>query len=115
MLYRVLEGPRHGRLTLSGGTRSVRSFSQDDVNKERLSYEHREQEQFADFFRFDVSCGNERRRGLQFGVDILPAMIPMEVTGNLTVPYGGSSTLTSGLLKITRQRFEVCETLLLFL
>jgi len=85
-------------------------FSQDDVDRERLSYEHREPEQFADSFRFDVSCGNERRRSLEFGLDILPAMIPLEVIGNLTVPHGGSSTLTSNLLKINRQEFEVRQT-----
>jgi len=110
VLYRVLEGPRHGRLTASGGSSIVRTFSQDDVDNERVSYHHRDKERLADSFGFDVSCGNERRRDLEFGLDVVLAIIPLEIVGNLTTPHGGSSTLTSDLIKVTRQQFEVRET-----
>ena len=110
MQYRVLEGPRHGRLRMTGGGGSTRTFSQDDVDNEQVFYEHRDQGQFADSFRLDVSCGSERRRGLEFGLDVLPAKIPLEVTGNLTVAHMGSVTLTSALFRVTRQQVEVRET-----
>jgi len=108
--YTVTEGPRHGRLTMPGGGSRVRTFSQDDVNNERLSYRHTEQGAFADLFRFDVRCGNEHLRGLEFGLDVLPAMIPLEVTGNLSVPYNKTVPLTSSLFTVTLQQFKVRQT-----
>jgi len=108
--YRVLEGPRHGRLRMTGGGGNVRTFSQDDIDNERVFYEHRDQGQFADSFHLDVSCGSERRGDLEFGLDVLPAKIPLEVTGNLTVAYAGSVTLTTALFTVTRQQVEVRET-----
>jgi len=95
---------------MSGSSSRLTVFSQDDIDNERVLYEHFEQEQFADSFRFDVSCGSERQRDLEFGFDILPAMIPMQVTGNLTVPYAGSVTLTSSLLRVTGEQFQVRKT-----
>jgi len=92
---------------LDGGG-SARQFTQGDVDDGRLSYEHRQRRQLADSFRFDVSCGDKRQRGLEFGLDVLSAMIPLDVSGNLTVSHGGSVTLTSNFLKVTRQQFEVC-------
>jgi len=105
--YTVLTGPRHGRLSMTGGVSSLGQFSQDDVDNDRVFYEHRGRGQCADSFHFDVSCGSERRPGLEFGVDIVPAMIPLEVTGNLTVPHGGTATLTSSLVRVTGQQLEV--------
>ena len=92
---------------MTGGVSSLGQFSQDDVDNDRVFYEHRERGQFADSFHFDVSCGSERRPGLEFGVDIVPAMIPLEVTGNLTVPHRGTATLTSSLVRVTGQQLEV--------
>lgn len=106
MRYTVRDGPRHGRLTVADGGR-IRAFSQVDVDAELVAYEHTQRGQFADSFRFDVSCGTERRRGLDFGLDVVPATIPVEVTGNLTVAYAGGVTLTSSMLRVTRQQFEV--------
>jgi len=105
--FTVVEGPRLGRLTLTGSSGVVDAFTQGDVDDERLSYQHTQPAQLADSFRFDVRCGTERHRDLEFGLDILPATIPLEVTENLTVPHGGIATLTSNLFRVTRQQLEV--------
>lgn len=110
MKYTVVEGPRRGRLRMTGGGGSVSTFSQDDIDNERVFYEHRSQGHFADSFHLDVSCGSERRPGLEFGLDVLPAKIPLEVIGNLTVAYAGSVTLTRALFSVTRQQVEVRES-----
>jgi len=100
--YTVREGPRHGRLTVGdvGGGGRARQFSQEDVDSRRVFYEHADRDQLADSFRFDVSCGSARRRGLEFGVDVVSSKIALDVAGNLTVPHRGSTTLTSNLLRV---------------
>jgi len=105
--YTVTDGPRHGRLTVAGRAGRARQFSQDDVDSERVFYEHTGRRQLADSFRFDVACGSTRRRDLEFGVDVVAATIPLNVAGNLTLPYRGSATLTSNLLRVAGQQFEV--------
>ena len=105
--YTVREGPRHGRLTVVDSAGRVRQFTQDDIDNGRVFYEHTEQGQLVDSFHFDVSCGTARHQDLKFGLDVLTSTIPLEVTGNLTVPHGGSATLTSNLLRVTGQQFEV--------
>jgi len=106
--FSVRTGPRHGRLSVvGGGDGTVTTFSQDDVDNGRVSYRHIDHGQSVDSVSLDVTCGTQRHSGLEFGVDVLPATVPLEVTGNLTVPHAGSATLTAKLLKVAVQQSEV--------
>jgi len=71
-------------------------------------YEHTQRGQLADAFRFDVGCGGTaRRRGLEFGVDVVSSAIALEVAGNLTVAHGGSAALTSNLLRVGTAQLQL--------
>jgi hypothetical protein len=101
LTYTVTTSPTHGTL-LKGGA-SVTSFTQDDVNNGRISYQNDGSKNTSDGFTFTVGDGIDTTAEATF--DIHVTLLPPTVTTNagLTVDQGATATLGSAALATTDQ------------
>ena len=82
MRYTVTEPPVAGALVLKGERLeggALRSFTQQDVNRGRLQYRHKNVARDWDSFSFDVTNGNATLRRQTFRIDVVPATIPLRI------------------------------------
>lgn len=97
--FTIVGHPKHGKLSLVGKTGEVQMFMQEDINAGRLTYHHLDKGQLSDVFQFDVRCGASVLTGLEFVLDVVPAVVPLEVV-NLTVGEGEFTYITEDILRI---------------
>ncbi|NXJ84191.1 CSPG4 protein, partial [Trogon melanurus] len=78
----------------------IQSFTQEDINSGRVLYLHSKQDEKHDRFVVDITAGGaEPLKGMVVSLVVLPITIPLNVR-NITVPGGGSATLSTGILNI---------------
>ena len=57
----------------------LRTFNQAQINQGLLKYYHTEYGHDTDAFKFDVTNGVTSLKNLEFVIDIVPAVIPLEI------------------------------------
>ncbi|GAB0193983.1 chondroitin sulfate proteoglycan 4 [Grus japonensis] len=78
----------------------IQSFTQEDINNDRVLYLHSKPEEDHDQFVVDITAsGADPLEGVVVSLAVLPITIPLDVR-NITVPGGGSATLSTGILNI---------------
>ncbi|NXH13835.1 CSPG4 protein, partial [Bucco capensis] len=78
----------------------IQSFTQEDINHGRVLYLHSKPDEERDRFVVDITArGADPLEGVVVSLVVLPIAIPLDVH-NLTVPAGGSATLSTGILNI---------------
>jgi len=83
----------------------IQSFTQEDINNGRVLYLHSKPEDEHDQFVVDITAsGADRLEGVVVNLAVLPITIPLDVH-NITVPGGGSVTLSTGILNIPNAYF----------
>jgi chondroitin sulfate proteoglycan 4 len=80
------------------------SFTQSDINNDRLTYVQKLPGKIVDQFTFDVTNGKQVLQGIEFVIEIIPGTIPI-IINNFTVEEGGKKTLHSDLIRITDDHF----------
>jgi VCBS repeat-containing protein len=82
--YRITTAVQYGRLTRNGTVLGVGSvFTQDDLDSDRIQYEHDGSENFSDFFEFGVRDGGGAVVPGVYTIDVDP---PVNDAPELTVP-----------------------------
>ncbi|XP_054069837.1 chondroitin sulfate proteoglycan 4 [Rissa tridactyla] len=78
----------------------IQSFTQEDINNGRVLYLHSKLEEEHDRFVVDVTAsGVDPLEGVVVSLAVLPITVPLDVR-NITVPGGGSITISTGILNI---------------
>ncbi|MCC6616391.1 MAG: hypothetical protein IT320_23155 [Anaerolineae bacterium] len=90
LIYTVLTPPEQGELT------PETEFSQEDINTRTVTYKHTGTE--ADSFVFRVFDGTDEIGDYTFQIELNTAP-SMSVYAGLTLPTGGTATITNGLLR----------------
>uniref|UniRef100_A0A8C7W2H8 Chondroitin sulfate proteoglycan 4ba n=1 Tax=Oncorhynchus mykiss TaxID=8022 RepID=A0A8C7W2H8_ONCMY len=83
----------------------VQTFSQEDVNAGNIQYMQTTPSQVNDTFLLDVSNGVTEVNGIRISVDIIPRLIPLQVS-NFTLREGGAKALTQEVLRVTNRHFS---------
>ena len=89
------------------GTRQspVVTFSQEDVNAGNVQYMQAEPDRVNDAFVLDATNGVTEVTGIRVSLDIIPRLIPLQVS-NFTLNEGGSKALTPEVLRVTNRHFS---------
>ncbi|GAB1600398.1 chondroitin sulfate proteoglycan 4-like [Argonauta hians] len=110
--YHVIVPPKFGILSIRDILYTAKSnitFTQEDINEEKLKYIHQQIEKDVetntDGFIFDVTNGFKKLHNLEFVIDILPKILPLQLS-NVTVSEGQSQMLTKKNIRIRGKHFE---------
>ncbi|NWV47304.1 CSPG4 protein, partial [Daphoenositta chrysoptera] len=83
----------------------IQSFTQEDINSGRVLYLHSKPNEERDQFVLDITAHNaDPLEGVVVSLVVLPITVPLDVH-NITVPGGGSATLSSGILRIPNAHY----------
>ncbi|XP_010875277.2 chondroitin sulfate proteoglycan 4 [Esox lucius] len=113
IVFTVKVAPSHGLLRrfvkaeeqYAGSEQApIKTFSQEDVNAGNIQYMQTAPGQVSDTFVLDVSNGVTELSSVRMSVDIIPRLIPLQVS-NFTLREGGSKALTQEVLKVTNRHF----------
>uniref|UniRef100_U3K878 Chondroitin sulfate proteoglycan 4 n=1 Tax=Ficedula albicollis TaxID=59894 RepID=U3K878_FICAL len=78
----------------------IQSFTQEDINSGRVLYLHSKPNEERDRFVLDVTARSaDPLEGVVVSLVVLPIAVPLDVH-NITVPGGGSATISSSVLSI---------------
>ncbi|KAM4661787.1 chondroitin sulfate proteoglycan 4 [Amazona ochrocephala] len=78
----------------------IQSFTQEDINSGRVLYLHSKPQEEHDQFVVDITASSAAPlEGVVVSLAVLPIAVPLGVR-NITVPGGGSATLSTGILNI---------------
>lgn len=83
----------------------VKTFTQEDVNSGNIQYMQVEPDKVNDTFILDVTNGVTDVSDIRMSVDIIPRLIPLQVS-NFTLNEGSSRALTQDVLKVTNRHFS---------
>lgn len=83
----------------------VQTFSQEDINAGNIQYVQVEASKVNDTFILDVTNGITEVNAIRMSVDIIPRLIPLQVS-NFTLKEGASKALTQEILKVTNRHFS---------
>uniref|UniRef100_A0A4W6BK35 Chondroitin sulfate proteoglycan 4ba n=1 Tax=Lates calcarifer TaxID=8187 RepID=A0A4W6BK35_LATCA len=83
----------------------VRMFNQEDINSGNIQYMQVEPNKVNDTFILDATNGVTDVSGIRMSVDIIPRLIPLQVS-NFTLNEGASKALTQDVLKVTNRHFS---------
>ncbi|NXC68386.1 CSPG4 protein, partial [Anhinga anhinga] len=114
IVYLVSSPPASGFLAMLQHSRDsneqpsldpIQSFTQEDINNGRVLYLHSKLEEERDQFVVDITAsGADPLEGVVVSLAVLPITVPLDVR-NITVPGGGSVTLSTGILNIPNTYF----------
>ena len=106
ILYTITAQPQHGTLSLEGvaSGADLHTFTQADVNVGHLQYAHTKRGVRTDTFRFDVTNGIQSLHGLEVVFEIVPRVIPLEVS-SITLREGESIPLSTDLIRVDHRHF----------
>lgn len=114
IVYLVSSPPASGFLAILQHSRDsneqpsldpIQSFTQEDINNGRVLYLHSKPEEKHDRFVVDITAsGADPLEGVVVSLAVLPITVPLDVR-NITVPGGGSITLSTGILNIPNAYF----------
>ncbi|NXS44629.1 CSPG4 protein, partial [Balaeniceps rex] len=83
----------------------IQSFTQEDINNGRVLYLHSKPEEERDRFVVDITASSaDPLEGVVVSLAVLPMAVPLDVR-NITVPGGGSVTLSTATLNIPNAYF----------
>ncbi|NXA17901.1 CSPG4 protein, partial [Ibidorhyncha struthersii] len=83
----------------------IQSFTQEDINNGRVLYLHSKPEEERDQFVADITAsGADPLEGVVVSLAVLPIAVPLDVR-NITVPGGGSVTLSTGILNVPSSHY----------
>ncbi|NXL00190.1 CSPG4 protein, partial [Mesembrinibis cayennensis] len=83
----------------------IQSFTQEDINNGRVLYLHSKPEEEHDRFVVDITASSaDPLEGVVVSLVVLPIAVPLNVR-NITVPGGGSITLSTGILNVPNAYF----------
>ncbi|XP_072880796.1 chondroitin sulfate proteoglycan 4-like isoform X2 [Hemitrygon akajei] len=105
LIYSVKVPPAYGHLAMvTDSSRAAQqkpliSFSQDDINGDRVQYINHRLNPQGDAFTLEVSNGFKSVDGLTVVIDIIPDLISLE-TQNISVREGGEHFLGEDILNI---------------
>lgn len=102
--YEITQGPSGGYLAFSDDpSTEITSFTQADLEAGRVTYIHEGGEDPADSFGFRVSDGNISLAQRTFDIGVTPVddAPVLETNAGGTVPYLGTTTITSAQLNTT--------------
>lgn len=112
IVFTVSVAPSHGFLRrfdkerfIGTKTSAVTTFTQEDVNSGNIQYVQAEPNQASDAFVLDATNGVTHVRDIRMSVDIIPRLIPLQVT-NITLNEGASRALTQDVLSVTSRHFS---------
>jgi len=90
--------PSNGKILLNGTPLSLLgSFTQKDINDNKVSFQHDGSEDFTSSFTFDVSDGNSTTAITTFNIDVKPQNdTPTAGTGSIKITEGGSQVINVG-------------------
>ncbi|CAH1796812.1 unnamed protein product [Owenia fusiformis] len=105
--YIITDPPKYGRVKMMVRelTEQVTSFTQHDINTGQILYFHTNRGQFSDQFKFTLTNGAHELKNIDFYIDIVPTVIPLQVS-NITTQEGGGKALTSDFLRITNTHLQ---------
>ncbi|NXG78613.1 CSPG4 protein, partial [Baryphthengus martii] len=84
----------------------IQSFTQEDINNGRVLYLQSKPDEERDQFVVDITArGADPLQGVVVSLVVLPITIPLDVH-NITVPAGGSATLSTGVLNIPNSYYS---------
>uniref|UniRef100_A0A7N6A8R2 Laminin G domain-containing protein n=1 Tax=Anabas testudineus TaxID=64144 RepID=A0A7N6A8R2_ANATE len=83
----------------------VKIFTQEDINTGNIQYMQVEPDKVNDTFTLDVTNGVTDVSDIGMFVDIIPRLIPLQVS-NFTLNEGASKALTQDVLKVTNRHFS---------
>ncbi|XP_041643048.1 chondroitin sulfate proteoglycan 4 [Cheilinus undulatus] len=113
IVFTVTAGPSHGFLRrfveaeeryIGTEHSPVKTFTQKDVNSGNIQYMQVEPSKVNDTFVLDATNGITDVTGIRMSVDIIPRLIPLQVS-NFTLNEGASKALTQDVLKVVSQHF----------
>lgn len=109
IVYLVSSPPSSGFLTMLQHSQDVneqpsrdpiQSFTQEDINSGRVLYLHSKPNEERDRFVLDITARSaDPLEGVVVSLVVLPITVPLDVH-NITVPGGGSATISSSILHI---------------
>ncbi|XP_033475924.2 chondroitin sulfate proteoglycan 4 [Epinephelus lanceolatus] len=114
IVFTVKAAPSHGFLRCFVeaeeryiGTKQspVKTFTQEDINGGNIQYMQVEANKVNDTFVLDATNGVTDINGIRMSVDIIPRLIPVQVS-NFTLNEGASKALTQDVLKVTNRHFS---------
>lgn len=112
IVYHVISPPKYGFLSIAGTAYTDQNnitFTQDDINEGKLKYVHQEiqknVETNTDGFVFDVTNGFQKLHSLEFVIDILPKVLPLQLS-NVSVAEGQRQLLSDENIRIRGKHFE---------
>ncbi len=105
IVYRVERVPTSGVIKLNGQTLGLYgSFTQDDINNNRVTFEHAGGEDFIDEFRFTVTDGVNTLAEQEFGIDVIPQNDAPTLTVN-----GSPNVVEGGTVIVTNAHFSLAD------
>jgi hypothetical protein len=93
LTFTVTTAPAHGMLLMGGN--AVTSFTQDDLNHNRVSYQHDDSETASDRFSFTVSDGTAITLPATFSITVTPNPPTLTANAGLTLNQGSAAVITS--------------------
>ena len=105
--YMIKKHTEAGILSLRGGDEGdkLRTFSQEDINRGKLRYIHRQYGDDTDTFTFDVTNGISSLQGLEFVLEMIPVIIPIDIPLMLPVIEGERRKLDRDVFRVTNKHF----------
>jgi large repetitive protein len=104
LVYRVEASPTSGTIVVGGiAIGQYGSFTQDDINQNRVQFVHQGDEDFIDDFKFTVSDGKNILAQQTFTIDITPQNDSPVVTvnGSPILPEGGTVNITNAHIALS--------------
>ncbi|XP_055346418.1 chondroitin sulfate proteoglycan 4-like [Paramacrobiotus metropolitanus] len=113
IVYHIIRQPEHGRLRFVDNHHadSLTKFTQQDVEKQRILYEHRDLDQSEDYFTLDIFLTNRQERVSLRNITIHLTVVPLLKLETPVVPVGhsipiGLHLLDAGALKLRATPYE---------
>ncbi|HKS28088.1 MAG TPA: cadherin-like domain-containing protein [Pyrinomonadaceae bacterium] len=104
LTFQLASVPANGTLKKSGTAMGVNdTFTQDDIDNNRITYDHDGSETTSDSFNFTASDGTNNIGSTAFNITVTPQSDAPSITTNnpLTVVPGTTGTIDSSLLAVT--------------
>ncbi|XP_038077313.1 chondroitin sulfate proteoglycan 4-like [Patiria miniata] len=117
IVFTVTVQPKFGILQLSDESLSptrrgrrqaeeqLKTFTQLDVNRNRLRYVQTEPGVGVDRFSFEVDNGFVKVSNLTFAVEIAPTVVPLAVA-DFFLPEGGSKAITNEIIQVANPYYQ---------
>ncbi|XP_071794036.1 chondroitin sulfate proteoglycan 4-like [Asterias amurensis] len=104
-ILRLAEESLLGKRRRRQAAEGIESFTQLDVNRNRLQYIQTKSGSGSDRFSFEVDNGFVKVTNLTFSVEIAPTIVPLRVE-DILLPEGGSKLITDEMIQIAHSYYQ---------